>query len=381
VKSVEQFREIAWKSPGCSNKLLRNISSINYKTEGDPLGIHIMTMFRLKIRQGSVLYIIVCLFLFFLVGCQPVIDEIMKSIPTGEAQLSRKKIRNTTTPTVTHTQQYISSSTQAEILDANVEMKTCLKAVAGSPFDITIPDGTRLSPGESFLKTWRIMNVGTCEWTSDFSLVWVYGDQLGSVQQKHLKMTVFPGQEVDLTVEMTAPMVPGTYRSYWMLQDDMGTLFGIRPANDSTFWVSVEVVELVTPTPTNAPSPTITVSIYQYGNAQFFAGEYFNLDTGKVTEIAGADLILRKTYTSEYVLSPVNGVRVSEFGSTIPTLKDCMNQELGDDTFIQIKVGNLESSNYYCFITDQELPGYLIIRKYDMIESRITLDYVVWAIP
>jgi hypothetical protein len=31
--------------------------------------------------------------------------------------------------------------------------------------DITIPDGTNLAPGETFVKTWRIVNSGTSTWT------------------------------------------------------------------------------------------------------------------------------------------------------------------------------------------------------------------------
>lgn len=29
--------------------------------------------------------------------------------------------------------------------------------------DVTIPDGTKFGPGESFIKTWRIRNSGTCD--------------------------------------------------------------------------------------------------------------------------------------------------------------------------------------------------------------------------
>ena len=37
--------------------------------------------------------------------------------------------------------------------------------------DVTIPDGTVLQPNETFVKTWRIKNIGTCAWnTNDVSL-------------------------------------------------------------------------------------------------------------------------------------------------------------------------------------------------------------------
>ena len=34
--------------------------------------------------------------------------------------------------------------------------------------DVTIPDGTQLSIGQEFTKTWRVQNKGTCAWTTSF---------------------------------------------------------------------------------------------------------------------------------------------------------------------------------------------------------------------
>src|SRR5688572_33446410 len=36
--------------------------------------------------------------------------------------------------------------------------------------DVTVPDGTQLSAGEVFTKTWRLQNRGTCTWTPDYML-------------------------------------------------------------------------------------------------------------------------------------------------------------------------------------------------------------------
>src|SRR5262245_14395652 len=46
--------------------------------------------------------------------------------------------------------------------------------------DITIPDGTKFLAGETFTKTWRLQNRGTCTWTSDYMLVFTSGDSMGS---------------------------------------------------------------------------------------------------------------------------------------------------------------------------------------------------------
>ena len=41
----------------------------------------------------------------------------------------------------------------------------------------TIPDGTVLSPGEEFTKTWRIKNVGTDTWTTEYTIAFADGEK------------------------------------------------------------------------------------------------------------------------------------------------------------------------------------------------------------
>ena len=43
----------------------------------------------------------------------------------------------------------------------------------------TIPDGTIMSPGQVFTKTWKITNSGTCPWNTSWKLVYSSGDILG----------------------------------------------------------------------------------------------------------------------------------------------------------------------------------------------------------
>ena len=37
--------------------------------------------------------------------------------------------------------------------------------------DVTVPDGTKYDPGATFTKTWRLRNVGTCTWTTAYTMV------------------------------------------------------------------------------------------------------------------------------------------------------------------------------------------------------------------
>jgi len=107
--------------------------------------------------------------------------------------------------------------------------------------DVTIPDGTTLAPGASFTKTWRLKNVGTCTWTNAYSLVFVSGEKMGALDPVGLPQVVAPGQTVDLSVNLVAPILPGTYRGYWELKNAAGMLFGIGAAGDKPFWVQINV--------------------------------------------------------------------------------------------------------------------------------------------
>jgi hypothetical protein len=113
--------------------------------------------------------------------------------------------------------------------------------------DVTIPDGTELAPGASFTKTWRLKNTGSCEWTSSYSLVFDQGDAMGGQAAVQLTTgTVSPGQTVDISVDLTAPSTPGTYKGYWKLRNNSGVVFGIGLDASVAFWVEIEVVPATT---------------------------------------------------------------------------------------------------------------------------------------
>ena len=60
--------------------------------------------------------------------------------------------------------------------------------------DLTAPDGSSFASGAAFTKTWRLMNAGTCTWTTSYNLVWAGGDALGSPAPVKLPVNVVPGQ-------------------------------------------------------------------------------------------------------------------------------------------------------------------------------------------
>jgi len=107
--------------------------------------------------------------------------------------------------------------------------------------DVNIPDGTNVSPGESFEKRWLLENSGTCTWTTDFSLVFTGGDAMGAPQSVPLNEAVPPGERVEVAISFTAPDRAGTYRSEWKLRNAAGQVFGIGKEH-RPFWAQVDVV-------------------------------------------------------------------------------------------------------------------------------------------
>lgn len=118
--------------------------------------------------------------------------------------------------------------------------------------DVTIPDNTLMYPGQTFQKTWRLKNVGTCSWTSGYQLVFDHGDPLGvpaGYAQSLTSGTVAPGQTVDLSVNLTAPAAKGSYQGFWKLREPGGAYFSL--ASDKNFWVLIKVGSLTTVTLTS----------------------------------------------------------------------------------------------------------------------------------
>ncbi len=157
---------------------------------------------------------------------------------------------NTPLPTVISTIARTPTEAATPTPEAN-----CNRAGMGTPFDLTIPDGTRIAAGESFTKTWRLVNSGSCKWTRLYKLVFYSQNSLGAAYEQFLPGEVLPGQAIDLSVAFTAPLQLGEYRSNWMLQAPDDSLFGLGMNADTPFYVSIVVVELPTATPSPSPTP------------------------------------------------------------------------------------------------------------------------------
>jgi hypothetical protein len=91
--------------------------------------------------------------------------------------------------------------------------------------DISVPDNTVMAPGQEFVKTWKVKNTGSCNWTRGYTIVPAYGEKMSGVATA-LSAEVLSNQEVEISVILKAPQTPGTYSGYWRLQNNNGYAFG-----------------------------------------------------------------------------------------------------------------------------------------------------------
>lgn len=109
--------------------------------------------------------------------------------------------------------------------------------------DVTIPDDTLFEPGDTFIKTWRLINAGGCTWGNGYALQFVSGEAMGAPVNVPITTPVGSGEVLTISVPFVAPEALGTYRSDWQLLRPDGQLLGLDEAGDGTLWVQIVVVD------------------------------------------------------------------------------------------------------------------------------------------
>jgi len=109
--------------------------------------------------------------------------------------------------------------------------------------NLTISDRTALGPEQTFAKVWRLKNVGTCTWTTAYSIAFYNGDVMGDTLMAFLPQTVHPGEALDLRLDLISPALPSLYTGFWLLKDEIGQQFGVGPQADQPLVVAIIVTE------------------------------------------------------------------------------------------------------------------------------------------
>jgi Ig-like domain-containing protein len=129
--------------------------------------------------------------------------------------------------------------------------------------DVTYADDTQVDPNQTFTKTWRLKNSGTCSWTTSYAVVFTSGDSMNAPAAQALTGSVNPGQNVDISVDLKAPSSPGTYTANFRLRNASGVLF-------SNFYVRIKVKS----TGGGGGTPVFAVTGVTYDLSTFNEGTY-----------------------------------------------------------------------------------------------------------
>jgi hypothetical protein len=197
------------------------------------------------------------------------IEEISTSVAqTVIAQITLEAPTVTPTPVFTNTPDV--TATPTLLSPTATRPAPTASSCASMKFvsDVTIPDGTQMPAGQTFTKTWKVQNVGTCTWTTSFKLSFSFGEAMGG-QTVALASPVPTGQTVDLSVNLTVPNKTGKLTGVWTLLDEKGQPFGPTltvvinvGAETPTATGSATVVPTQTLTPasidTETPTETLT---------------------------------------------------------------------------------------------------------------------------
>jgi hypothetical protein len=325
--------------------------------------------------------------------------DVTQAYQTVEARLTQAANQtpsSTPTPTdagaATPTATSVASSpvsTATTQPSATVQTQSCNQASAGSPIDVTIPDDTKMQPGQSFTKTWRLQNTGTCTWSKAYSVALFSGEAMSAPASVPLPKDVPPGQSVDVSVDMIAPQPSGTYQGNWKLRDASNNWFGIGPNGGSPFWVRIVVGEATPGTPTvtttgtvTSVTPTLTQTsgpaAQASGNARLLPNDTLNLDTNQLNPGGGADLSYNLDNEGKAFLAPIGNALLGPYGPNRPTIDDCQGALLSSSPLM---FDSLYQGVFLCYRTDQGLYGWSQLTGLNPNTGALTMQILTWAQP
>ena len=174
--------------------------------------------------------------------------EVMTTSTSTESPLpSETAILEPTSTILVATETKLPTATDRDVPDEGCN-------VAGFLADVTIPDGKIIDPGTKFTKTWLLMNDGSCTWNPNYQLYYYSGEKMsGPDSQQMVIIPVPPGTTVELSVDLIAPDLAGTYKGKWALKDPAGNHFGISSFKNP-FYVEI-IVEGSIAAATDTPTP------------------------------------------------------------------------------------------------------------------------------
>ncbi|KAJ1998356.1 hypothetical protein GGI04_005035, partial [Coemansia thaxteri] len=214
--------------------------------------------------------------------------------------------------------------------------------------DVTIPDGTPMGPGESFVKIWSVANMGDSEWPKGTMLVHVDGEPSIPGNCKAAPIVVGKRYEqVGVAVDLVAPMAPGRYVSQWRLMTPEGHYFGTglwctivveaSPFSDSAVLAaSVPDVTAVVDTALSAASAAAPATVPETSNTTSAASSAVFVNDGADQQ---RDVVNERTVPSSPAASDaatMSSVASSSSSAFTSTPNDDASTESLSSTFVKI---------------------------------------------
>ncbi len=195
-------------------------------------------------------------------------------LPTGTEITSTPDPSITTTPGAETTTTPGTGSTEAA--------SGACKDSAAMIEDVTVPDNTVMTKGQQFTKTWRLLNNGKCDWTG-YTIAFFAGDRMETPDSVPIQDTP-AGKSVDVSVDLTAPSVDGSYTGFYVLKNNKGETLPI--GIEQSFWLKILIGNAVaapvaTPVTSNGTVvvPTVNVkgSCTNYSTSSSYASQLAGL--------------------------------------------------------------------------------------------------------
>lgn len=165
----------------------------------------------------------------------------------------------------------------------------------GNVKDMTVPEGSIFPVDSQFTKVWRLKNIGSCDWTKNYSLVYQEGKKMSGAAIP-LPKRVAPGESIEIALPLKAPSNAGAFKGWWILADANGKTFGTGTKADTPLLVSIRVTDEVPPYSydlstnfTSATWKTDTTTLYPNGSPQGYLNyvqytNLFKMETGKLED-------------------------------------------------------------------------------------------------
>jgi hypothetical protein len=188
-------------------------------------------------------------------------------------------------------------------------------------------DGATFTAGETFTKSWRLQNIGTCTWNPNYKVVYYSGDVISGANNKKLPNYVAPGEMTDIVYTFKAPSTPGTYKTVFKLQGQDGVNF-------AQFWVQFDVIA------SSAPFKVTGVTL-SADHADITASCPHTFNYKAVIKANGAGTVTYQLIFSNGVISPKKTLTFKEAGSKTIT----GSWEIGKSGEFSIKLFVVQPNN------------------------------------